>query len=92
MLNNFGNQIARQGVERNLGDQEKRLKGLNGNLKSLRKAKDNLENDIVKYEKKIEEAKNKIAQNIKNQEAKAEEIKLQEGVIEGVKEELKKFN
>ena len=91
MLNKFGNRIAKEGVQRDLGAQEKTLKGMNGNMKSLQKKKSNLENDIAKYEKKIEQAKADIEQNLLDQESKAAEIKSQEELIDDVKKKLKKF-
>jgi len=91
MLNKFANRIAKEGVEDELGMQEKMLKGLNSDLKSLQKKKNSLESDIEKYEKKIEEAKADIEQNLSDQESKTEAIKTQEEVVEEVKKRLKKF-
>ena len=91
MLNKFANRVAKEGVENELNAQEKTLKSLNGDLKSLQKKKNSLESDIAKYEKKIEEAKADIEQNLSDQESKTEAIKAQEEVVEEVKKRLKKF-
>ncbi|MEM1322048.1 MAG: hypothetical protein AAGG75_17440 [Bacteroidota bacterium] len=92
MLNDYANQMAKQAVERELENQEKSLKAMAGDLKKMQKDKTSMENDISKYEKKIEEAKAGIAQNLKDQEAKAAQIKGQENIIGEVKKRLKKFN
>ena len=91
MLQDFALTREKAAVERKLQDEEKKLKGLSGDLKDMVKDKEGLESDIKKYEEKIEEARTKISENLKAQEAKQGEINAQKGVIEGVKTELKKF-
>lgn len=92
LLNDFANKVAKSHVEDILGVQEKTLKKKNGDLKDLRKGKENLESDIKKYEQKIEEAKQDIVQNEKDQVAKEAEIESQKAMIEETKNALKKFN
>ena len=88
MLDEFSLQVKQHGIETNLKSQEVVLKKMNNDMNGLVKDKENLEADIVRYEKKIEEARQKIEENILAQEMKTKEIQNQQGVVEDVKSSL----
>ncbi|MEL6637137.1 MAG: hypothetical protein AAFR05_10340 [Bacteroidota bacterium] len=88
MLENFRLSISRTAMEEEIKVQEAALKKLNGELSGLEKEESGAEADIVKYEKKIEEAKQKIAEVQADQKTKEVEIESQQRLIKDLKGKL----
>jgi hypothetical protein len=91
LLKSFAKTTAKKAVEEQLKNEEK-------SLEKLEKEQQGLEKDKADYEKDIEEAKELIAkrekeieQNIKDQEAKKQEVSIQISVVEKTKEKVLKY-
>ena len=89
---NFGLEVAKEYTIMELEGEEKELKKMNSHLKRMVKEKENYEKAIVDYQKKIEEAKINIENNIVEQARMQENIESQNGTIESVKKKLANLN
>lgn len=88
VLIRFGLEAAKEKIRLDIGDQEKTLKDLGHDLNKLASSKERYENDIEKAKQMIADAEKNIEENTAQQEAKNEEIKAQEELIEMTKKKL----
>ncbi len=88
ILEKFQLSVSRTAMEDAIKAQEGLLKKMNNDLDGLKKEESNQESDIVKYEKKIEEAKQKIVEAQAAQKAKSSEIEDQQRMIKDMKGKL----
>lgn len=75
-------------IEEEMENEEKSLKDLNKDLEKLGKDNESFHKEIEKMQEKIRQAEMDIEKNLQAQDAKNDEIKAQEGVIEMVKKKL----
>jgi len=88
LLYKFALVVARDVVERELKEEEKTLKKMNGELGKLQKENNKLLESIEEYKRKIVEAENGVVKNDEEQVRKNNEIELQNEVIKQVKARL----
>lgn len=88
MLIRFGLETAKEKVRLDIEDQEKALKDLGRDLEKLASAKERYESEIEKAKEMIADAEKSIEENIVLQNAKNEEIKNQEALIDTTKKKL----
>ncbi len=88
MLEKFQLSVSRTAMEDAIKVQEGLLKKMNNDLDGLKKEESNQESDIAKYEKKIEEAKQKIVEAQAAQKTKSSEIEDQQRMIKDMKGKL----
>ena len=89
MINDFAMTVSTAMIEEELKENEKMLKNMEGDLKDAKKDQKNHEDDIAKFEKKIEEAKEGIKKSIENQKNHTTEIETQKVKVEEIKKRLK---
>lgn len=85
----FGLYVTKAKIQMELDAEEKKMKGLQGDMKKLKKDNDNYHKQIEKAKELIAKMEANIEQNVKDQESKTKEITVQDGVIEAVKKRLK---
>ncbi|MCB0620164.1 MAG: hypothetical protein KDC43_00935 [Saprospiraceae bacterium] len=84
----FGLYVTKEMIQIELKEEEKRMKDLESDLKKLQRDNEKLHEDIADYERRIEEAKAGIEQNLLDQKAREKDIESQQNVIEEVKKKL----
>lgn len=89
ILEKFELSVSTTAVELQIKTQEDALKKMNNELEGFQKDQSDSEADIAKYEKKIEEARQKIKESITAQEMKSSEITGQTKVVKELKDKLK---
>lgn len=87
-LTDFSYVVSREVIREELEDQEKSLKNLEKDLSKLEGKNSDYHEDIEKANKKIAEAEQSIEQNLRDQDAKREEIEKQKQMVESVAEAL----
>ncbi len=87
-LINFSHIVQKEVIGKELEEEEKRLKNFNKDLGKLEKKNNGFHKDIENANKKIAEAEANIEKNLLDQDAKREEIAVQEKMVEKVKERL----
>ena len=88
LLQKFSVDVKREMVKRELEEEQKNLKKLEGQLERLVKQKDGLEKDIENYKKRIKEAEDDIVKNIAEQENAQKMIEEQKTVVGDVSKRL----
>lgn len=88
LLQKFSVDVKREMVKRELEDEQKELKKLEGQLERLVKQKDGLERDIENYKKRIQEAEDNIVKNLAEQEAAQKMLEEQKTVVGDVSKRL----
>lgn len=88
MLQSFGTTVRKEMTERELKQEEKNLKKVEGELRDLAKKKESLLKDIEKYKKKIIEAEEDIARNEAAQEETKARIEEQKETVSDVATKL----
>jgi uncharacterized coiled-coil DUF342 family protein len=81
----FAHQCKIEQTNNELGESEKKLKGLEKDLDKLKKDNDGYHKDIADAEKKIAEAKDNIIKNEVQQKDAVEMINLQKQLVEEIK-------
>lgn len=87
-LTDFSYVVSREVIRKQLEDQEKALKDLEKDLSKLEGKNSDYHEDIEKANQKIAEAEQNIEQNLRDQDAKREEIEKQKQILESVAEAL----
>ena len=87
-LEDYALEVEKAVIQEELDGEAKVLKGLEKDLEKLIKKNEGYHKDIEKAKEAILKAENAIAQNLKDQEAKRQEIQGQQGVIGEVQEKL----
>jgi predicted 3-demethylubiquinone-9 3-methyltransferase (glyoxalase superfamily) len=85
ILMKFAHQCKIEQTNNELGESEKKLKGLEKDLDKLKKDNDGYHKDIADAEKKIAEAKDNIIKNEVQQKDAVEMINLQKQLVEEIK-------
>jgi len=88
MMNDFSARVSKTYVANMLQEEEKKLKGLEGDVKSLEKDKEQALKEIEKCEKKIEEAKAAIEEAENKKEQAMKDVEAQKMVVKEVKKKL----
>ena len=89
LLQDFAVETVKEAIREQIKEQVKELSKREKELKTLEKEKKDLEDDIVKYEKAIEQAKADIEKNLKDQETMQTSIKEQKELIGNTEKRLK---
>ncbi len=88
LLQSFGTSVRKEMTERELKQEEKNLKKVEGDLRDLAKKKESLLKDIEKFKKKIIEAEEDIARNEAAQEETKTRIEEQKETVSEVATKL----
>ncbi len=88
MLNTFLGRVSKTYVANLLNEEQKKLKGLEGNLKDIEKSAANSVRDIAKYEEKIAEAKANIEKCKVDKDGAIKDIEAQKEAVKKVKIQL----
>ena len=88
MLQQFSGKVSKTYVANLLNEEQKKLKKMEGDYKSIEKSQENSVKDIAKFEEKIEEAKANIEDCKVRKEQAAKDIEAQKVVVKGVKKQL----
>ena len=88
MLQKFAHEVKIEQTKEELKSAEKKLKGLGNDQKTLVRQNEGYHKDIATYEKKIEEAKENIVNNVTQQEDTGKKIGLQEMLVEEIDRRL----
>ena len=89
IIEDFAYKAVKAWFEGIIRDENKRLNSLEKDQKDLVKGKENLENEIKYFEKKIADNKNVIKENLENQSVKKNEIEIQKKQVELFEKQLK---
>lgn len=92
MMLNYALSVTREQTKEQLEDQQKALKKLESDQKSLEKKNTNLHSDIEDYKKKIAKAEEDIKTNVKQQEETKAKIEAQKKLVEDVQKKLNSLN
>lgn len=88
MVARFAKAVRMQQTKDLLDDEEKKLKGLENDLKKLQKEKDGLEKDIENWKKKIAKAEDDLKTNANDQAKKSGDIEQQKKAVTNVQEKM----
>ena len=92
MLLRFGLEVEKEKVRIEIANEEKNMKDMEKELKKLEAENDKLYKIIEKAKEEIAKAEQDIIQNLQDQELAKEKITEQAGVVDLVKNKLKKIN
>ncbi len=88
VLNDFLGRVSKTYIANLLNIEQKKLKGLEGNLKDIEKSSENSVKDIAKFEEKIAEAKANIEKCKLDKETAMKDIEAQKVAVKKVKTQL----
>lgn len=88
MLREFNLKVLKDGTQKDLEKEEKKLKKADNNFKDLVKDKENLLKDIENYKAKIKKAEEDIIKNDKDQKEAQKAIEEQKEAVKKVQEKL----
>lgn len=92
LIFNYAMSVSREQTKEQLEEQQKALKKLEGDQKSLEKKNTNLHSDIEDYKKRIQKAETDIQTNLKQQEETKAKIEAQKKMVEEVQKKLNALN
>lgn len=91
LMSGYIKEVNRFKTSEKLKEEEKKLSGLESDLKDMNRDKENYEKEIKKAEERIADYRSKIEQKVKDQSAKQAEIESQKTAVDGVKSTLDKI-